>query len=84
MSGRLAGVLVDVGDVLSQAQVGVGVRFVLDEPEQVETGEESRRQLDVLLDALAGIVAAVGWVGRRQDGAAGVEGGHDASLERRK
>lgn len=63
MSGRLAAVLVDVGDVLGQTQVGVGVRLVLDQPEQVETGEQSSWQLDVLLDALPRIVAAIGGVG---------------------
>lgn len=73
--------LVDVGDVLRQTQVGVGIRFVLDEPQQIETRQQSRRQLNVLLDALPGVVAAVGGVGSGQDGAAGVERGHDTSLE---
>lgn len=73
--------LVDVGDVLGQAQVAVGVRLVLDQPEQVETGEQSGRQLDVLLDALARVVAAVGRVGCGEDRAAGVQRGHDAGLE---
>lgn len=35
--GRLAAVLVYVGDVLGQTQVGIGIRLVLDEPEQVKT-----------------------------------------------
>lgn len=80
--GRLATVPVDVSYVLGQTQVAVGVWLVLDQPEQVEPGQQSRRQLDVLLDALAGIIAAVGRVGRCQDGAPGVQGGHDAGLER--
>lgn len=83
MSGRLTGVLVNVGDVLSEAQVSVSIWFVLDEPEQIETGEESGWQLDVLLDALPGIVAAVGRVGCGENGTTGVEGGHDSSLERK-
>lgn len=78
--GRLAAVLVHVGDVLGQTQIGVGVRLVLDQPQQVETREQGGRQLDVLLDALARVVAAVGRVGGREDGAAGVQRGHDAGL----
>lgn len=61
--GWLAAVLVDVGDVLGQTQVSVSVRLVLDQPEEVETGEQSSGQLDVLLNALPGIVAAIGRVG---------------------
>lgn len=80
MRGWLAAVLVHVGDVLGQAQVGVSVGLVLDQPQQVETGEQGGRQLDVLLDALAWVVAAVGGVGGGQDGAAGVQRGHDAGL----
>lgn len=72
--------LVDVGDVLRQTQVSVGIRLVLDEPQQVEAGQQGGRQLNVGLDALPGIVAAVGGVGRSEDGAASVEGGHDAGL----
>lgn len=64
--------LVHVGDVLGQTQVGVGIRLVLDQPQQVEPGQQGGRQLDVLLDALARVVAAVGGVSGRQDGAAGV------------
>lgn len=70
--GRLPAVLVHVGDVLGQTQVGVGVRLVLDQPQQVETGEQGSRQLDVLLDGLARVVAAIGGVSSCQDGAAGV------------
>lgn len=78
--GRLPAVLVHVGDVLGQAQVSVSVGLVLDQPQQVETGEQGGRQLDVLLDALAWVVAAVRGVGGGQDGAAGVQGGHDPGL----
>lgn len=63
VSGRLATVLVHVGDMLGQTQVSVGIRLVLDQPEQVKTGEQSSWQLNVLLNALPGIVAAVGRVG---------------------
>lgn len=76
--------LVDVGDVLGQTQVTVSVGLVLDQPEEVETGKQRSRQLNVLLDALAGIVAAIGRVGCCQNGAARVERGHDAGLETRK
>lgn len=72
--------LVHVGDVLGQTQVGVSVRLVLDQPQQVKTGQQGGRQLDVLLDALARVVAAIGGVGGRQDGATGVQRCHDASL----
>lgn len=61
--GRLAAVLVDVGDVLGQTQISVGVRLVLYQPEEVETREQSSGQLDVLLNTLPGIVAAIGRVG---------------------
>lgn len=84
VSGRLTGVLVNVGDVLSEAQVSVSIWFVLHEPEQIEAGEERGWQLNVLLDALPGIVAAVGWVGCSEDGTTGVEGRHDTSLERKR
>lgn len=76
--------LVDIGDVLGQTQVAVSVRLVLDQPEEVETGKQRSRQLNVLLDALPGIVAAIGRVGCCQNGAACVERGHDASLETRR
>lgn len=82
MCGGLAAVLVHVGDVLGQAQVTVSVRLVLDQPEQVETREQRGGKLDVLLDALAGVVAAVRGVSRRQDGAAGIQRGHDTGLGR--
>lgn len=51
--------LVHISDVLGEAQVAVSIWLVLNEPEQVETGEQGGWKLDVLLDALAGIVAAV-------------------------
>lgn len=82
MSGWLAAVLVNIGDVLGQAEIGLSVRLVLDEPQQVETGEQGGWQLDILLYGLSRVVAAIGRVGGRQDGAAGVEGGHDARLTR--
>ncbi len=50
MCGRLLAVLVHVCDVLRQTQVVVHVGFVLDEPQQVEAGQQRRRELDVLLD----------------------------------
>lgn len=51
--------LVHVSDVLGQAQVAVSIWLVLNQPQQVETGEQSSWKLDVLLDALPGIVAAI-------------------------
>lgn len=63
VSGRLVAVLVHVGDVLGQTQVSVGIRLVLDQPKQVETGEQSSWELNVLLKALPGIIAAIGGVG---------------------
>lgn len=65
MRGRLAAVLVDIGDVLGQTQVSISVWLVLDQPEEVETGEQSSWQLNVLLKALPGIVATIGRVGCR-------------------
>lgn len=72
--------LVHVGDVLGQPQIGIRVGLVLDQPQQVETGQQRRRKLNVLLDGLAGVVAPVCRVGRSQDGAAGIQRSHDASL----
>lgn len=80
VSGRLSGVLVDIGDVLGQTQVGIGVWFVLDEPEKVKTGEQSSWQLNVLLNTLLGVVAAIGGVSCSQNGATGIQGSHDAGL----
>lgn len=73
--------LVDIGDVLGQTQVAVSVGLVLDQPEEVEPGKQRGRQLNVLLDALPGIVAAIGRVGCCQNGATCVERGHDPGLE---
>lgn len=56
--------LVHVSDVLGQTQVTVSIWLVLNQPEQVETGEQSSWKLNVLLDALAGIVAAIRRIGR--------------------
>lgn len=67
MCGRLLAVLVHVCDVLRQTQVVVRIRFVLDEPQQVEAGQQRRRQLDVLLEGFARVVAAVRRVRRGQD-----------------
>ena len=62
-------------------QVVFAVRLVLDEPEEVEAGEERRGQLDVLLDAALRVVAAVGGVSGGEDGDARVQTRHDARLE---
>lgn len=64
--------LVDVSDVLGQTQVTVSVRLVLNQPEQVETGQQRSRKLNVLLNTLPGIVAAIGRVGCCQNRAASV------------
>lgn len=55
--------LVHICDVLGQTQVTVSIWLVLNQPEQVETGEQGSRKLNVLLDALAGIVAAIRRIG---------------------
>lgn len=73
--------LVDVGYVLGQAQVSISVRFVLNQPEEVKTREQSSGQLDVLLNGFAGIVAAISRVSRCENRAACIQGGHDASLQ---
>lgn len=51
--------LVHVSDVLGQTQIAVSIWLVLNQPEHVKTGEQSSWKLNVLLDALAGIVAAI-------------------------
>jgi len=79
LRGILA-VLVDERDVLGETQIIVPVWLVLNQPEEVKTREQGGRQLDVLLDGAARVVAAVGGIGSGQDGDAGVESGQDAGL----
>ena len=72
--------LVDVGHMLGQSEVIVRIALVANEPEEVETGEEGGRQLDVGLGRLLDVVATKSRVGRCQDGYTSIEGCHDASL----
>ena len=72
--------LVDVGHVLGQSEIIVRIALVANEPEEVETGEEGGRQLDVGLGRLLDVVATKSGVSRCQDGYTSVEGRHDASL----
>ena len=73
----------DVSDVLSQPEVVLRVALVSDQPQQVKPGEEGGRELDVGLGRLLDVVAAEGGVGSGQDGHAGIQSRHDASLEGR-
>ena len=59
--------LVDVGHMLSQSEVIVCVALVPNEPEEVETGEEGSRQLDVGLGRLLDVVATESGIGSCQD-----------------
>ena len=62
-------------------EVVFGVGLVHEQPEQVETGEQRGRQLDVGLHGAARVVAPIGRVSRSQDRDARVQRAHDASLE---
>ena len=72
--------LVDVGHMLGQSEVIVRVTLVPDEPEEVKTGEEGGRQLDVGLGGLLDVVATESRIGSCQDRHTSIEGCHDASL----
>lgn len=65
---------------LHSPEVIVSVRPVLDQPEEVKSGQQCSRKLYVLLQAAAGIIAPIGRVGSSQDGAAGIECGKNARL----
>ena len=67
-------------DVGRDAPVVAWVHLVQHHEEQIEPREQRVREADVLLDAALAIVLAVDRVGRRQDGAAGVEAGVNSSL----
>lgn len=51
------------------------VAFVHQDEEEVEAAHDGGRQVDVLLQALAAVVAPADGVGGGQDGGAGVQGG---------
>ena len=55
--------LVDVGDVLRKAQIIVSITLVTDQPEKVETRQESSWELDVGLGRFLDVVSAEGRVG---------------------
>lgn len=78
--GRLPAVAVHVRNVLGQTQIVVPVGLVLDEPEQIETRQQSSGQLDILLHCATRIVAAEGGIGSSQDGDTRIQRGHDARL----
>ena len=49
----------------------------LNEPEEIESGQERSGELDVLFDGPLGIVSAVSGIGGGEDADAGVERGHE-------
>ena len=57
------------------------IRFVLNEPEKVKSGQQRRRQLDILFHGFLGIVAAECRVCRGEDRHSGIEACHDPSLQ---
>ena len=59
--------LMDIGDVLCKAQVIVSIALVTDQPEKVETRQESSWELDVGLSRFLDVVSAKGGVGSCQD-----------------
>lgn len=63
----LFAVLMDICDVLGQSQVIVSIWFVLNEPQQVKARQQRRGQLNVLLDRLARVIAAIRRVCSCQD-----------------
>ena len=70
--------------MLGQSEVIVRVTLVPDEPEEVKTGEEGSRQLDVGLGGLLDVVATESRIGSCQDRHTSIEGRHDASLGGKK
>ncbi len=72
--------LVDVGDVLSQAEVILGVRLVSDEPQEIEPGEQRCRQLYVGLRRLLDVVATERRISSCQDRHACIQGRHYTGL----
>mmetsp|Transcript_99618 Transcript_99618/g.171549 ORF Transcript_99618/g.171549 Transcript_99618/m.171549 type:complete len:419 (-) Transcript_99618:949-2205(-) len=67
-------------DKLCQGRVLDGVHFVPDDVQQVEALQDRLRQVHVLLEGEGLVVVAPDGVGRRDDGAPGLEGGDDAGL----
>ena len=59
--------LVDVGHMLGQSEVIVCVALVPNESEEVKTGEEGSRQLDIGLGGLLDVVATESGIGSCQD-----------------
>mmetsp|Transcript_3377 Transcript_3377/g.10230 ORF Transcript_3377/g.10230 Transcript_3377/m.10230 type:complete len:373 (-) Transcript_3377:810-1928(-) len=78
--GALAGPPVDADDVPGNLKVPVEGLLVLDDEDEVKPTKHGGLDVDVLLGGLQVVVPAGGWVGRGQDGGAGVEHRGDASL----
>ena len=72
--------LVDVGHMLGEAEVVLGVTLVSDEPQQVEPGQKGCWQLDVGLSGLLDVVPSISWIGSCQDGHTSVQSRHYTSL----
>ena len=74
------GVVFDVerDEVLGEFPVERLVHFVEDEVEEVEAGDERRREIDVASDRQVHVVLGSHRIGGSKDGRAGVEGGYDA------
>ena len=66
--------------MLGQASVTDLVDLVQDEVEQVESRDQSRRQVNVGWDGQTGVVFRIDGVRCGQDGSSGIEGGDDSSL----
>jgi hypothetical protein len=74
------GVVFDVerDEVLGEFPVEGLVHFVEDEVEEVEAGDERRREIDVAGDGQVHVVFGAHGIGGGEEGGAGVEGGYDA------
>ena len=74
------GVVFDVerDEVLGEFPVEGLVHFVEDEVEEVEAGDERRREIDVAGDGQVHVVFGAHGIGGGEEGRAGVEGGYDA------
>ena len=71
---------VRVHDEVGEPGVGLGIDDVSDDAENVEARENGVRELNILAEAFAGVVAPANWIGGGDHGAPRLEGGHDAGL----
>lgn len=85
VGGAVVGLFVgvDAQDVVGQAGVVGLVGLVQHYVDEVETGEDCGGEVDVLHDALFGVVTGVYGVGGGQDCCAGVQTTHDTSFGNR-